>query len=455
MKPDLLKDSFERGTRFELFKKDGCFFLEDKQTGGVIRTDEIGNKLLSYLPGGFQAVKDKFDSEGYNVTDDVLGFYFLLFREAGVIKEMNAEVQVKNEQAGSKPAGNMKISVIIVTRNSERFILKNLRSLYGQTLLPGEIIVVDNGSTDSTITSVEKEFPGVNIVKNNKNLHYAKSVNIGIEKAAGDLFIVLNDDIELESDFLHRICRRYEEAGNRDNIAAISPVIRFNKLRSFINSVGNIVLKNNWGADNFMGAVDLGQFKEISSLGSVCFGAVALTRRGWETVGPMDSGFKFYDDADWCFRAHLQGLKILFAPRAAAYHEFGATYPAGMKLTFIVKSRLRYIIKNYSLKILFEFLSGYIKLDIKNNFFLPGERQMKKFISYAKGYLLLLLEIPGIIFYRLKRRRVTDTQVKEFYKKSPPLITMVNHDNQPLITREVIERYYLQLPDGLLAGPLP
>ncbi len=264
------------------------------------------------------------------------------------------------------------------------------------------------------------------------------------------MLIVLNDDIELELDFIERIYEDFENAENRDQIAAISPVIRFNKLRSFINSVGNIVLKNNWGADNFMGAVDLGQFKEIFSLGSVCFGAVAIPRHAWETVGEMDCGFKFYDDIDWCFRAHLEGLKILFDAEAIAYHEFGGTYPSGMKLTFIVKSRLRYVIKNFPLKVLFEFVLNYIALDIKNNFFLPKQREMRKFLSYVKGYLLLLLELPGIFWYRLKRRRVTETQVKEFYKKSPSFITLVNHKSQPLITKEVIEKYYSRLPHQLL-----
>lgn len=448
-----MKNAFKRTTQFELFRKKDGIFLENKHTGGVIEIDDIGNKLLEHLPGSIGSVSDKLAQEGYNISDSMIEFYFLLFWEAGIIKKLNSdddENRAVRKQTRPKLKKNIKISVVIVTRNSERFILKNLKSIYNQTLLPFEVIVVDNDSIDSTILSIKNEFPQVKIIENNKNLHYAKSVNIGINQAQGDLFIVLNDDIELEIDFIERICEDYEKAGNRDNIAAISPVIRFNKLRSFINSVGNIVLKNNWGADNFMGAVDLGQFKEILSLGSVCFGAVAIIRRAWEKVGEMDCGFKFYDDIDWCFRAHLEGLTILFDPEAIAYHEFGGTYPTGMKLAFIVKSRLRYIIKNYSLKILFEFLLNYIALDIRENINLPTVKQMRKILSYMKGYFLLLLEIPGIFWYRLKRKRVTTKQVKEFYKKSPPLITLINQRNQPLITREVIEKYYSHLPGKLL-----
>jgi len=443
---------FKRTAQFKLLRKEDGFFLENKQSGGVIETDETGSKLLQYLPGSTRSVSETFAAEGLNIPDAVIKSYFLLFREIGIIEKTNGPDE--DNKAGGKatkkakkaPGKNIKISVIIVTRNSERFILKNLKSIYRQTLLPHEVIVVDNDSSDSTLSSVEKEYPAVKITGHNKNLHYAKSVNIGINQAEGDLFIVLNDDIQLEFDFIQRIIAHYEKAGNKEKIAAIAPVIRWNKFRSCINSVGNIVLKNNWGADNFMGAVDLGQFREISSLGSACFGAIAIPRHAWETVGEMDHGFKFYDDIDWCFRAHLEGLTIGFVPGAIAYHDFGGTYPTGMKLAFIVKSRLRYVLKNYPRKTCSRFLAGYIKLDIKNTLFLPGERRLSKLLSYARGYFFLLLEIPGIIWYRLKRRGATEKQVKEFYEKSPAFITLVNHKNQPLVTREVIEKYYDRLP---------
>jgi GT2 family glycosyltransferase len=447
-----VKVSFKSTNQFDLLKNKTSFTLKNKQTNGIIETDEMGYKLLTYLPASIRSVKDRFASEGFTISDSIVDLYFLLFHEAGIIKKINSNshdegrATSSSKKTGSIVCKNVTISVIIVTRNSERFILKNLASIYNQTLLPSEVIVVDNDSTDSTLLSVKNEFPRVKIIENKKNLHYAKSVNIGIKQAEGDLFIVLNDDIELEFDFIERIYQDYENAENKDQIAAISPVIRFNKLRRFINSVGNIVLKNNWGADNFMGVVDLGQFKDISSLGSVCFGAVAIPRRAWEIVGEMDCGFKFYDDIDWCFRSHLEGLKIRFDPEAIAYHEFGGTYPAGIKLTFIVKSRLRYVIKNFPLKRMFEFVLNYIALDIKNNLFLPKQREMRKFLSYMKGYLLLLLELPGIFWYRLKRNRVSETQLNEFYKKSPPFTALVNHDSQPLITTEVIEKYYSRLP---------
>jgi GT2 family glycosyltransferase len=438
---------FERSPDFHLNRSENGLFLENKQTGGIIEIDETGDKILDLLPAGIQSVCRHLAGTNNNTGEQLVRFYFYLFNRVGIInqpgKQPKNNRRIKKQQRISNQ--KIKISTIIVTRNSQRFILKNLVSIYNQTLLPDEIIITDNGSSDDTLPSVRKNFPGVHIIENNANLHYAKAVNIGVEKAAGDLLVILNDDIELDPDFIQKTCALYLESENKENIAAISPVIRFNKLRACVNSVGNVMLKGNWGMDNYMGAVDIGQFDDIKILSSACFAAITVTRQGWEKVGQMDGGFKFYDDIDWCFRAHGKGMDIRFNSAIIAYHEFGGTYPTGMKLTFIVKSRMRFVLKNYSCKTMVSFMFSYLYRDIRDSLYFLKKGQFNNFFSYIKGYCLLLLEIPGLIVYRLKHRGITEAVVKEYNKKTPPIKVLVNDKNHPLITAGVIEDYYSTL----------
>lgn len=436
---------FECSPNFHLKRSDNGFFLENKQTGGIIEIDKTGDKILDLLPGSIQSVCQHLTGTNNNTGEQLIQFYFYLFNRVGIINQSGQRGKNNVEKKKRISNQSMKISVIIVTRNSERFILKNLVSIYNQTLLPDEIIITDNGSSDDTLPSVRKNFPEVHIIENNANLHYAKGVNIGVEKAVGDLLVILNDDIELDPDFIQKTCELYLESEDKENIAAISPVIRFNKLRGCVNSVGNVMLKGNWGTDNYMGAVDIGQFERIKILSSACFAAITVTRRGWERVGHMDDGFKFYDDIDWCFRAHMKGMDIRFNSGIIAFHEFGGTYPTGMKLTFIVKSRMRFVLKNYSCKTMVSFMFSYLYRDIRNSLYFLKKGQFKNFFSYIKGYWLLLLEIPGLLVYRLKHRGVPEAAVNEFNKKTPPLKVLVNDKNHPLITAEVIENYYSTL----------
>ncbi|MGD2086724.1 MAG: glycosyltransferase family 2 protein [Candidatus Aminicenantes bacterium] len=449
MKPINIDENalFERSPDFHLKRSDNGFFLENKQTGGIIEIDKMGVKILDLLPGSIQSVCHHLTGTNNNSGEQLIQFYFYLFNRVGIINQPGEPPKINHHKKKQQRISNqkIKISIIIVTRNSQRFILKNLVSIYNQTLLPDEIIITDNGSSDDTLPSVRKKFPGVHIIENNANLHYAKAVNIGVEKAEGDLLVILNDDIELDPDFIQKTCAVYLESKNKENIAAISPVIRFNKLRACVNSVGNVMLKGNWGMDNYMGAADIGQFEDIKILSSACFAAITITRHGWVKVGQMDDGFKFYDDIDWCFRAHMEGMEICFNSGIIAYHEFGGTYPTGMKLTFIVKSRMRFVLKNYSRKTMVSFMFSYLYRDIRDSLYFLKKRQFNNFLSYIKGYWLLLLEIPGLIAYRLKHRGVTEAVVNEFNKKTPPLNVLVNDKNHPLITAEVIENYYSTL----------
>jgi GT2 family glycosyltransferase len=451
-KPDLAcideNALFVRSPNFHLNHCDNGFFLENRQTGGIIEIDKTGAKILDLLPGSIRSVCHHLTETNDNTRQRLIPYYFHLFNRVGVIDQPSQRGKNNVEKKDRDLNRKIKISIIIVTRNSERFILKNLVSIYRQTLLPDEIIITDNGSIDSTLPLVRENFPGVHIIENNANLHYAGAVNIGVGKAAGDLLVILNDDIELDPGFIQKTRKLYLEAENKESIAAISPVIRFNKLRSCINSVGNVMLKGNWGMDNYMGAVDIGQFTGIKTLSSACFAAITVTRHGWQRVGPMDDGFKFYDDIDWCFRAHLEGLDIRFNPGIIAFHEFGGTYPTGMKLTFIVKSRLRFVLKNYPCRTMVSFMLSYLYRDLRDSLYFLKKGQLNIFLSSLKGYWLLLLEIPGLVAYRLKHRGVKEADIDEFNRKTPPLKVLVNDKNHPLITAEVIENYYSTLSPG-------
>lgn len=68
-----------------------------------------------------------------------------------------------------------------------------------------EILVVDNGSEDGSQALVKKEFPPVKLIENEENLVFGLVVNKGFEKAEGDYFIFLNNDLALKPDCLRQL----------------------------------------------------------------------------------------------------------------------------------------------------------------------------------------------------------------------------------------------------------
>ncbi len=93
------------------------------------------------------------------------------------------------------------VSVLIVNWNTREHLKNCLMSLSSwATQGTGEIIVVDNNSSDGSADMVEELFPNVHLVRNMDNLGFAKGVNQAAEHAQGDQLLFLNSDTILESD---------------------------------------------------------------------------------------------------------------------------------------------------------------------------------------------------------------------------------------------------------------
>jgi len=89
----------------------------------------------------------------------------------------------------------MKVSILIVTYQSQDEILQCIGSIYKNTLnVKFEIIMIDNASTDNTIKVVKNQFPDVIIQENKKNEGYASANNFGAKIAKGEFLFFLNPD---------------------------------------------------------------------------------------------------------------------------------------------------------------------------------------------------------------------------------------------------------------------
>ena len=89
----------------------------------------------------------------------------------------------------------MNISVVIPAYNRCKLLRRALLSVYSQTLLPAEVAVIDDGSTDGTIAMLHKEFPEV-IYYRQENCGVSSARNLGIHNTTGDWLAFLDSDDE-------------------------------------------------------------------------------------------------------------------------------------------------------------------------------------------------------------------------------------------------------------------
>src|SRR5205807_6837148 len=84
------------------------------------------------------------------------------------------------------------VSIIIVNYNTLNLLRDCLASLMQTEGGVCEIVVVDNASADGSAAMVEKEFPGVIVIRNRQNAGFSRANNQGIRQAKGKFFLLLN-----------------------------------------------------------------------------------------------------------------------------------------------------------------------------------------------------------------------------------------------------------------------
>lgn len=444
------KAVFQLSNSFRLFEDGDVYFLEHTRTGGRVETDLGGKRLLENMPASTEHLINKFNNNDYYLSPKLIRYYILLFLKAGILEPGPMEqthtpgtLHLDDTVVTSIVSDKPRISVIIVSYNGTQFLRQNLESLFTQSMPAEEIIIVDNASSDGSIEEIEREFKQVKIIRNRRNVHYARAVNTGVDAAASELVIILNQDIVLDKHFIRNLYRRYELEPEREAIGGVVPQMRFSRLKHFVNGIGNFITEKNWGSDNYFGVVDIGRFGKLEYAGSACFGAIMVSKRSWQVVGPLDKTFKsFYEDVDWSIRAHLKGMNLLAAPDAVVYHAFGGSYPSGVKLTFVAKNRMRFVLKHLKGDIKKTFFFKYLKQDIKNGLSFLRRKSYRNVYCYFKAYFKLAVEIPGILFHMINREKYSEETVAAFFKKGLPHVAFSNKHLDPVINAHVIRSFY-------------
>lgn len=98
--------------------------------------------------------------------------------------------------AGSEAVSAFDISVVIPTRNSERFVVDAVRSVRAQTVLGAriEVVIVDDASEDGTVDQIEKASLDVTVIQLNERVERGAARNIGARSARGELLAFLDSD---------------------------------------------------------------------------------------------------------------------------------------------------------------------------------------------------------------------------------------------------------------------
>lgn len=288
---------------------------------------------------------------------------------------------------------NNKVAVVIPTYNSFLILRMCLDSFSKQTLLPSEVIVVDNGSTDSTYNNVRKYFPKVKIIKLKKNTGVTGGRNAGINRVAkqSEYILFFDHDMVAEKNMIQNMVN----LAKKDSFSGIiTPKIYYWEKKNIIWAAGTNI--NLWtGQILFRGGRDKGQFDKAEEV-QVAPAAILVKRELLDQIHGFDNRyFATYEDTDFCFRARKKGYKTMYCPEAVAYHQISTEGVSERKRLlersfWIGRNRIIFMKdfgKNFHFFIFFSlaYLFYFVKLSLQ-------QKDMKGLVSYVKGVMVGLRE---------------------------------------------------------------
>lgn len=108
----------------------------------------------------------------------------------------------------------MKVSIIVPIYNGKAYVGRCLNSILMQTYRDIEVIIVDDGSTDNSVKTIEKFLEKRVKFYMKKNEGVSKTRNFGIEKATGDLILFVDIDDYIERDMINKLVDKVEDKDN-------------------------------------------------------------------------------------------------------------------------------------------------------------------------------------------------------------------------------------------------
>jgi GT2 family glycosyltransferase len=257
------------------------------------------------------------------------------------------------------------VSVVIVNYNGLGHLRKCLPSLLTSDYPFYEVIIVDNGSKDGSVSTIKKEIGGhqnrITLLNLPNNLGFAMGNRVGADKALGDYLLFLNNDTKVEQSSLSRLV----EVMDKDPSIGVAQakLLLLNEPDTF-DSAGVIMSVFGDAFARGENEKDVGQYEQMTEI-SYAKGAAMIVRRDlWNRLGAFDPlFFTYFEESDFCWRVWLSGYRVVFAPSATVYHVGGAT-TAKFKRHFLMfqfyRNQVVTVVKNLSLKNLIKYSPGRV-----------------------------------------------------------------------------------------------
>lgn len=283
-----------------------------------------------------------------------------------------------------------------------------------------EVILVDNASTDKSISYVSKNFgknKRLKVIRNRVNM-YSQGLNLGIENATGEYVAFFNNDAYVKNDYFQKFINKLE---NNRKVALAQGLLVSYYDHQKIDSAGETM--DPYGNPITIGAgesIKKAEYQKSIEVLSVSGSCSLLRKSAVLEIGKFDPDYGIgYEDLDLSLRAWLRGQQVMYYPEIISYHKRGATdlspvvrlkarwhFNKNRIATILKNFPASFIIKNLPITLLIYLAAGIWEIFVKH--------KVKLGMTRFSSLYWVLLNLPQI--FEKRKKVLLNQDKKSFYK---------------------------------------
>ena len=215
---------------------------------------------------------------------------------------------------------NPTVSIIIVNRNLANLTLNCVDAVVAHTEVGlYEIIVVDNGSDAVEVETLVRASSNFRLIALNRNMYFGEANNIGVENAAGEYVLFLNNDVLVTHDWFNQL---FMVLSNEFRAGAVGP--KFLYPDGKLQEAGAYIRADGWVLQLGMGGMRVPPaYVDTIQVVDYCSAACLLMRKSdFLSLGGFDPIFDpcYFEDCDLAMRLRSRGLFTYYCGQAVVYH---------------------------------------------------------------------------------------------------------------------------------------
>ena len=312
----------------------------------------------------------------------------------------------------------VKVAIVILNWNGLKFLKQFFGTLVENSNITNyQVVVADNGSTDSSIEYLQQNYPKIRIIRLDKNYGFTGGYNRSLNQVDAEYFVLLNSDIEVTPHWIEPII---EFMDSNPEVAACQPKIRSFSQKEYFEyagAAGGFIDK--FGYPFCRGRIlkehekDEGQYDQITEIFWATGACMFVRADLYKKAGGLDEDFFAHmEEIDLCWRLKNMGYKIFFHPDSVVYHVGGGTLPNNnpKKLFLNYRNNLFLLFKNLPSKQ--RFIIVYLRMILDgmsaNLYFLKGSFSF--FWAVLKAHIQFYLNL----FKLTKKRKALENQFNNY-----------------------------------------